>query len=159
MSRKFTEDEVKVVTRDVLDKLDIRSSLKGYVFISEMIWLKYQSRNDDPVKMMYLYSVCAKKYGSTSSRVERGIRHAISKISIDNPYYISILNETCDFTNSNILGIIYYYVIDILNGNKEFDISKSLIERVEKLEIKVIKLQRIINSHSDLGIMNERIGE
>lgn len=158
MSKEFTEDEVKVVTRDVLDKLDIRSCLKGYVFISEMIWLKYQNRNDDFVKIMYLYSVCAKKHGTTSSRVERGIRHAISKISKDNPYYISILNETCDFMNSNILGIIYYYVIDILNGNKKFDISEDLIERVEKLETEVVKLQKIINSY-DLGIMNERIGE
>lgn len=141
MSKEFTEDEIKTATREVLIKLEINALGKGYVYISEMIWLKYTHGED--IKLMYLYELCGKLHNANYPRVERVIRNSISHIDLKNPYYKSILGETSNFANGNILNLIYYYVIDELKGNTDINNSK-LVARVNKLEEDIRLLKRII---------------
>ena len=144
MSRKFTEEEIKITTRKILDKLEIKASVKGYAYIPEMIWLKYT--HDEDEKLMYLYEMCGKIHNTNCSRVERAVRHSISYIDVNNPYYKSILGETSNFENKNILSLIYYHVIDELKGNTDISDNRysKLVARIDELEEDVELLKRIV---------------
>lgn len=145
--KKYTEEEIKRVTRRVLDKLDIKASLKGYTYIPEIMWIMY---NDSGfTKITYVYAMCGKIYNVNASRVERAIRHAISRIDLDNPYYKSILNETCSFENKAILILIYLYIMDELSDNISLDPIgndkyEKLVSRIKVLEEDVELLKRIV---------------
>ena len=59
----------------LLHELGVPSHIKGYTYIREGITLMYNKSNLSITKE--LYPVVAEKYGTTGSRVERAIRHAI----------------------------------------------------------------------------------
>ena len=59
----------------MLHELGVPSHIKGYTYIREGITLMYNKPNLSITKE--LYPVVAEKYGTTASRVERAIRHAI----------------------------------------------------------------------------------
>ena len=63
----------------LLKKLGVNAALKGYTYLNEAI----QMTVDDPtaVDMMtkVMYPSIAKKYGTTPTRVERAIRHAVEQ--------------------------------------------------------------------------------
>ena len=64
-------------------ELGIKPNLKGFSYICDSV----EMITDDTVpkhKMMYLYEVVAKKNNTTSTSVERAIRHAITKVDLGN---------------------------------------------------------------------------
>ena len=61
----------------LLHELGVPSHIKGYTFIREGINLIYNDPSIANAITKELYPVIAKKYETTSSRVERAIRHAI----------------------------------------------------------------------------------
>ena len=61
----------------ILHELGVPSHVKGYSFIREGISLIYNNPSLSNAITKELYPIIAKKYGSTPSRVERAIRHAI----------------------------------------------------------------------------------
>ena len=61
----------------LLHELGVPSHIKGYTFIREGINLIYNDPGIANAITKELYPVIAKKYETTSSRVERAIRHAI----------------------------------------------------------------------------------
>ena len=61
----------------LLHELGVPSHIKGYSYIREGITLIYNDPNLSGAITKELYPVIAKKYDTTSSRVERAIRHAI----------------------------------------------------------------------------------
>lgn len=64
-------------------ELGIMPNLKGFSYICDSV----EMITDDTVpkyKMMYLYEVVAKKNKTTSTSVERAIRHAITKADLGN---------------------------------------------------------------------------
>ena len=68
---------------DRLLELGIMPNLKGFSYICDLV----EMITDDTVpkyKMMYLYEVVAKKNKTTSTSVERAIRHAITKVDLGN---------------------------------------------------------------------------
>ena len=70
---KADEQSVKAVLR----KIGIPAHVKGYQYTTDAILLCVEDRAAINSVTKVLYSVVAKKYNTTSSRVERAIRHAI----------------------------------------------------------------------------------
>ena len=72
-------------TAILLKKMGIKSSLLGWKYLNEAVNLVIE----DPILidgvMKMLYPTIAKKFGTTSSRVERAIRHAIEISFYDLP--------------------------------------------------------------------------
>ena len=61
----------------LLHELGVPSHIKGYTYIREGITLIYDDPSLSSAITKELYPMIAKKYDTTSSRVERAIRHAI----------------------------------------------------------------------------------
>ena len=80
--RNYTINEAKmnnqeVIISDLLHKLGIPSHIRGYQYIKEGINIVYSSGNRLSYITKDVYPEIAKKFDTTSSRVERAIRHAI----------------------------------------------------------------------------------
>ena len=69
--------DLQVSITKLLHELGVPSHIKGYTFIREGINLIYNDPSLSSAITKELYPIIAKKYGTTPSRVERAIRHAI----------------------------------------------------------------------------------
>ncbi len=67
------EKELNILITRTLHELGVPSHMKGYQYMKEGIAIIIQQ----PSRMKELYPMIAEKYHSTTSRVERAIRHAI----------------------------------------------------------------------------------
>ena len=76
-SRVMDTNSVEVKVSDLLHSLGIPSHVRGYKYIREGIMLLYESDNLVNLVTKDIYPEIAEKYETTSSRVERAIRHAI----------------------------------------------------------------------------------
>ena len=69
--------DLQISITKILHELGVPSHIKGYAYIREAITLIYNDNNYKGAITKVLYPEIAKKYNTTSSRVERAIRHAI----------------------------------------------------------------------------------
>ena len=76
-NRKIDNKSVEVKVSDLLHDLGIPSHVRGYKYIREGIMILYESSNTVNLVTKDVYPEIAEKYDTTSSRVERAIRHAI----------------------------------------------------------------------------------
>lgn len=130
VSKKETATQVKVydLTQKVTSKnpysleadvtamireIGVPAHIKGYQYIRDSILLSLQDSNMLNYITKYLYPTIAKKYKTTSSCVERAIRHAIgvawergNQKAIQQMYGFSLLNEHARPTNSEFLAVI-----------------------------------------------------
>ena len=73
---KKAHDLEKDVT-DIIHEIGVPAHIKGYQYLREAIMLSVEDREMLSAVTKILYPAIAKKYHTTSSRVERAIRHAI----------------------------------------------------------------------------------
>lgn len=104
---------VEVEVSSLLHDLGIPSHVRGYKYIREGIMLLYTSREVVNLVTKDIYPEIANKFNTTSSRVERAIRHAIeiSWIRGDLKVMEDIFGNSIDFerskpTNSEFLTTI-----------------------------------------------------
>ena len=71
------EKELHIAISKLLHDLGIPSHIKGYAYIRESIFLFYQNNEAFSGVTKEIYPEVALRYSTTSSRVERAIRHAI----------------------------------------------------------------------------------
>ena len=76
-NRVMDTNSVELKVSDLLHNLGIPSHVRGYKYIREGIMLLYESDNLVNLVTKDIYPEIAEKYETTSSRVERAIRHAI----------------------------------------------------------------------------------
>lgn len=69
--------DLKIKVTDMLHRLGVPASLKGYNFVREGIVMMIQTPSVVSRITKVLYLEIAKKYDTTPSRVERAIRHAV----------------------------------------------------------------------------------
>ena len=72
-----TNKELQIHISNVLHDLGVPSHIKGYEYIREGIGLMYNKPSMIGAITKEMYPAIAVKYNTTSSRVERAIRHAI----------------------------------------------------------------------------------
>ena len=76
-SLAVNDRDLKMVITSLLHSLGIPSHIKGYMYIRDGIGLMYNKPSMIGAITKELYPEIADKYDTTSSRVERAIRHAI----------------------------------------------------------------------------------
>ena len=76
-SEEITHEDMEVIVTDVIHQLGVPAHIKGYHYLRTAILASIEDKEllESVTKM--LYPTVAKKYSTTSSRVERAIRHAI----------------------------------------------------------------------------------
>ena len=111
---KYSNDStIEIEVSSMLHNLGIPSHVKGYKYIREGIMLLYSSEDSMHLITKEIYPEIALKFNTTSSRVERAIRHAIeiSWIRGDLKLMENIFGNSIDFersrpTNSEFLTTI-----------------------------------------------------
>lgn len=77
IGKKAADDDLEVIVSEIMHQIGVPAHIKGYQYLREAIILSV----NDPEMMgsvtKILYPTVAKTYKTTSSRVERAIRHAI----------------------------------------------------------------------------------
>lgn len=113
----FTEnprsDDLELKITDIIHQIGVPAHIKGYHYLREAIILSTQNSEIINSVTKLLYPTVAKKYGTTASRVERAIRHAIEvawdrgDIDVLNGYFgYTIQNERGKPTNSEFIAMI-----------------------------------------------------
>ena len=108
-----TDAELEVMVTDIIHQIGVPAHIKGYHYLRESIILSI--KNDDIINSVtkLLYPTVAKKFQTTSSRVERAIRHAIEvawdrgDLDVLNSYFgFTINNSRGKPTNSEFIAMI-----------------------------------------------------
>lgn len=90
---------MKKKVEEVLIDLGVYPNLSGFNYICKAI--DYISK-DSGARICTVYSLVANDFNTTSSRVERAIRHALSKADKDSDVYKKYMSVK-DTTNSAVL--------------------------------------------------------
>lgn len=108
-----TEDQVYKRTTEILKEFGVPASIKGHAYIRYAVVFAYFNPPGLSGTTKVLYPKIAEKFGTTNSRVERAIRHAI-EVSFDRGnldvlqkhFGYSISAEKAKATNSEFIASI-----------------------------------------------------
>ncbi|MBE6742095.1 MAG: sporulation transcription factor Spo0A [Ruminococcaceae bacterium] len=77
LSRPATDDDIEVIISDIMRQIGVPAHIKGYQYLRKSIVLCINDSDMLGSVTKILYPTVAKEFGTTASRVERAIRHAI----------------------------------------------------------------------------------
>lgn len=97
-----SQDDLEAMVTDVIHEIGVPAHIKGYQYLREAIILTINDMEMINAVTKVLYPAVAKKFGTTPSRVERAIRHAI-EVAWDRGD-IEVLQKFFGYTVSNIKG-------------------------------------------------------
>lgn len=110
--KKLTFDLEKDVT-DMIHEIGVPAHIKGYQYLREAIMMSVEDPDMLGSITKVLYPTIAKRYQTTSSRVERAIRHAIEVAwnrgkmeTLDNLFGYTISTGKGKPTNSEFIALI-----------------------------------------------------
>ncbi len=72
-----TDPELELMVTEIIHQIGVPAHIKGYHYLREAIILSVKNNEILGSVTKLLYPTVAKNHGTTSSRVERAIRHAI----------------------------------------------------------------------------------
>lgn len=105
--------DLEVVVSDIMRQIGVPAHIKGYQYLREAIVLSINDREMMNSVTKVLYPTVAKIYSTTSSRVERAIRHAIEvawdrgDVDVLSSYFgYTIQNSRGKPTNSEFIAMI-----------------------------------------------------
>lgn len=101
-SSSFNDTELELQITDIIHKIGVPAHIKGYHYLRESIMLAVRDTEIINSVTKQLYPTVAKKFGTTSSRVERAIRHAI-EVAWDRGD-VDVLNSYFGYTIHNLRG-------------------------------------------------------
>lgn len=109
----YANNELENIVTKMLHELGIPSHIKGYQYIRDGIMLIYEDNSMIGSITKVLYPTLAKRHNTTSSRVERAMRHAIEVGWIRSDWKVTedLFGQSVDFnstkpTNSEFLVTI-----------------------------------------------------
>ena len=94
--------ELEATVTDIIHEIGVPAHIKGYQYLREAIILTIRDMDMINAVTKVLYPEVARKFGTTPSRVERAIRHAI-EVAWDRGD-IEVLQKFFGYTVSNIKG-------------------------------------------------------
>ena len=107
------DTDLEIVVSDIMHELGVPAHIKGYQYLREAILLTVNSPDMMSSVTKILYPTVAKTFGTTPSRVERAIRHAIEvawdrgDIDVLSSYFgYTIQNSRGKPTNSEFIAMI-----------------------------------------------------
>ncbi len=108
-----TDTQLELLVTDIIHQIGVPAHIKGYHYLRESIMMVVRDSEVINSVTKLLYPTVAKKFKTTSSRVERAIRHAIEvawdrgDIDVLNSYFgYTIQNERGKPTNSEFIAMI-----------------------------------------------------
>ncbi len=108
-----TDPELEMMVTEIIHQIGVPAHIKGYHYLREAIILSIKNSEMMNSVTKILYPTVAKKHSTTSSRVERAIRHAIEvawdrgDIDVLNSYFgYTVQNERGKPTNSEFIAMI-----------------------------------------------------
>ncbi len=112
-ARYEAQEDLTVVITDILHQIGVPAHIKGYQYVREAIRLTVENPEMLNSVTKILYPTVAKNFKSTSSRVERAIRHAIEvawdrgDVEVLNSYFgYTIQSQRGKPTNSEFVAMI-----------------------------------------------------
>ena len=99
---KSAEPSLEAMVTDIIHEIGVPAHIKGYQYLREAILLTVNDMEIINAVTKALYPAVAKKFGTTPSRVERAIRHAI-EVAWDRGD-IETLQRFFGYTVSNVKG-------------------------------------------------------
>lgn len=113
MHRSASSANLEIRVTDILHQIGVPAHIKGYQYLRDSIMMAIEDEDIINAVTKRLYPAVAKKHGTTSSRVERAIRHAIEvawdrgDVDVLNSYFgYTIHNERGKPTNSEFVAMI-----------------------------------------------------
>ncbi len=112
-SNVTTDIQLEMLVTDIIHQIGVPAHIKGYHYLRDAIMMSV--KNNDMINSVtkILYPTVAKKHSTTSSRVERAIRHAIEvawdrgDIDVLNSYFgFTVQNNRGKPTNSEFIAMI-----------------------------------------------------
>lgn len=108
-----TDPQLEMMITEIIHQIGVPAHIKGYHYLREAIMLSVKNSEIINSVTKLLYPTVAKKHNTTSSRVERAIRHAIEvawdrgDIDVLNSYFgYTIQNDRGKPTNSEFIAMI-----------------------------------------------------
>lgn len=105
---------IDLIVSNLLNRLNISPSLRGYMFLRSSIKVVYNKPDSITALTKNLYPDVAREYYSTSSKVERAMRHAIDTCWKKGygEVYCEIMNFNCSEkpTNGQFIATIAEYI-------------------------------------------------
>ena len=98
----FSQDSDELVVTEILHQIGVPAHIKGYQFLRDAILLTIEDHEYINAVTKRLYPEIAKRNGTTASRVERAIRHAI-EVAWDRGD-VDTLNSYFGYTIHNLRG-------------------------------------------------------
>ncbi len=123
---KYSEIEVDRILTHILLNFEIPAKNQGFFFIKECVKIAYFNPLSRFNLNESILKIVAKKYNSTSSRIDRSIRHAISMMSAQNNLN-SFKNIFCIKNNFSIIHPSVGEFISLLAESINFINPKFLI--------------------------------
>lgn len=106
-------NSLEISVTEIIHQIGVPAHIKGYQYLRDSILLAIEDESIINAVTKRLYPAVAKKHGTTSSRVERAIRHAIEvawdrgDVDVLNSYFgYTIHNERGKPTNSEFIAMI-----------------------------------------------------
>ena len=113
MSMAVPRNGLEIRVTEILHQIGVPAHIKGYQYIRDAILMAIDDEDIINAVTKRLYPAVAKKHDTTSSRVERSIRHAIEvawdrgDVEVLNTYFgYTIHNERGKPTNSEFIAMI-----------------------------------------------------
>lgn len=109
----ISDSDLELMVTEIIHQIGVPAHIKGYHYLREAIMLSI--KNEEVINSItkLLYPTVAKKFSTTSSRVERAIRHAIEvawdrgDLDVLNAYFgYTINNDRGKPTNSEFIAMI-----------------------------------------------------
>ncbi len=109
----ITDSDLEIMVTEIIHQIGVPAHIKGYTYLREAIILSVKDSEMINAVTKLLYPTVAKHNATTSSRVERAIRHAIEvawdrgDIDTLNTYFgFTIQNDRGKPTNSEFIAMI-----------------------------------------------------
>lgn len=111
--KEYTDEELEFLISDIMRQIGVPAHIKGYQYLRTSIMLCVADDEMISSVTKILYPTVAKKYSTTSSRVERAIRHAIEvawdrgDVDVLSSYFgYTIQSQRGKPTNSEFIAMI-----------------------------------------------------
>ena len=111
--RRLSENELELMVTEIIHKIGIPAHIKGYNYLRDAIILSVKDSEMINSVTKLLYPTIAKNFKTTSSRVERAIRHAIEvawdrgDVEVLEAYFgYTVQNQRGKPTNSEFIAMI-----------------------------------------------------
>lgn len=108
-----SDADLEMMVTEIIHQIGVPAHIKGYHYLREAIILSIKDTEIINAVTKLLYPTVAKKYSTTSSRVERAIRHAIEvawdrgDVNVLNSYFgYTVHNGRGKPTNSEFIAMI-----------------------------------------------------